>query len=177
MMRRNKTNFVLFKEGEKVWLDSRNLKIPYESRKLAPKREGPLVVEEVLGRSTYRLTIPEDWKNKRVHNVFHAIQLTPYHETAEHGPNYIKPPPDVIDGEKEYEVEAILASRPKGKGIEYLIRWKGYGTNEDSWQPERNLSHMDKMLKEYKMKYPSKDAPISSNRKSLSPSSEKSFRC
>ena len=30
-----------FKVNNRVWLDSKNLKIPYQSRKLAPKREGP----------------------------------------------------------------------------------------------------------------------------------------
>jgi hypothetical protein len=37
--------------------------------------------------------------------------LTPYHKTEFHGINYNKPPPDLIDGEEEYEVEWIVASR------------------------------------------------------------------
>ena len=31
-----------------------------------------------------------------------------YKEMMEHGPNFLRPPPDLIDGEEEYEVEAIL---------------------------------------------------------------------
>ena len=46
--------------------------------------------------------------------MFHAALLTPYHETDEHGPNYIKPPPDLIDGEEEHEVEAIITHKPIG---------------------------------------------------------------
>ena len=45
----------------------------------------------------------------------------------------------VIDGEEEYEVEAIL--RHKGKGAQhlYLVMWKGYPIAEASWEPELHL--------------------------------------
>jgi len=34
--------------------------------------------------------------------------LSKYNETLEHGPNYLKPPLELIEGEEEWEVEAIL---------------------------------------------------------------------
>ena len=55
--------------------------------------------------------LPEQWK---IHPVFHVDLLTPYKETAFHGTNYTRPPPDLIDGEEEYEVEKILDSRVRG---------------------------------------------------------------
>ena len=47
----------------------------------------------------------------------------PYKETEEHGTNYEEPPPDVIEGEEEYEVEKVLASRKMGwrKQLQYLL--------------------------------------------------------
>jgi hypothetical protein len=48
--------------------------------------------------------------------VFHVDLLTPYVETDFHGPNYMRPPPDLIDGEEEYEVKSILKSRRYGRG-------------------------------------------------------------
>ena len=42
--------------------------------------------------------------------------------------------------EKQYEVEAILDKREDEDGVvEYKIRWKGYGPDEDTWEPEDNL--------------------------------------
>jgi hypothetical protein len=34
--------------------------------------------------------------------------LSPYHETAAHGPNFSRPPLELIDGEEEYQVERIM---------------------------------------------------------------------
>ena len=105
MLRRNKGNFTPFKQGDLVWLENRNLRIPYESTKLAPKRLGPFKIEQVLAKDVYKLKLPFQWKK---HPVFNATLLTPYHETDEHGPNFIKPPPELIGAEEEYEVETIL---------------------------------------------------------------------
>ena len=44
----------------------------------------------------------------------HIDLLTPYQETNIHGPNFVQPPPDLVDGEEEYEVEEILDSRKHG---------------------------------------------------------------
>ena len=57
-----------------------------------------------------------------------TLLLTPYHETEFHRPNFTKPPPDLIDGEEEYEIEEILQSRKNGRGckVQYLVKWKGY---------------------------------------------------
>jgi hypothetical protein len=58
MAERIKSNFVPFKKGQMVWLDSRHLKTNYH-KKMAPKREGPFEIEEVLGPVTYQLKLPE----------------------------------------------------------------------------------------------------------------------
>ena len=51
-------------------------------------------------------------------------------------------------GEDEYEVQAILSSRPAGKTIEYLVKWKGFEASDDNtWEPKRNL-HAD-LIAEY----------------------------
>jgi hypothetical protein len=47
---------------------------------------------------------PPQWN---IHPVFHASLLMPYVETMEHGENYSRPPPDMIEGKEQYEVKAI----------------------------------------------------------------------
>ena len=91
----------------------------YPFKNLAPKRHGPYKIEKVLSRLVYKLRLP---KTMKIHPVVHASLLSAYHETAQHGKNFLAPPPDLIDGHEEYEVEAILANRPWGNGRRYLIR-------------------------------------------------------
>ena len=102
------SHFTPWKVGDKVWLDNKNLNLHYESRKLAPKREGPFEIEQVLSPSTYKLCLPPTWK---MHPVFHASLLSTYQETEEHGPNFLSPPPSTIHGEEEYTMESIIAHR------------------------------------------------------------------
>ena len=85
---KKKNMFTLFRKGEKVWLDTQNLKMTYH-KKMALKREGPFEIEEVIRPVTYKLKLPKDWK---IHNVFHAVLLKPYLETETHGKNYTQPP-------------------------------------------------------------------------------------
>jgi calcineurin-like phosphoesterase family protein len=68
---RKQSKFIPFKQNQKVWLDTRNLKMSHH-KKIAPKREGLFEIDEVLGPVTYQLKLPESWK---IHNVFHATLL------------------------------------------------------------------------------------------------------
>ena len=59
------------------------------------------------------------------------------------------PSPVVVDGEEEFEVEAIL--RHKGSGAQrlYQVLWKGYPLTEASWEPESHLHNAPQILEEY----------------------------
>ncbi|KAJ2927416.1 hypothetical protein H1R20_g9679, partial [Candolleomyces eurysporus] len=146
MKDRFSSTFTPFKKGQKVWLESKNLKLPYLSKKIAPKREGPFKISEVLSPVTYRLSLPKLWK---IHNVFHATLLTPFIETDTHGPAHPTPIPEIIEGEEEYEVEGILRHKKKGTRTFYLLRWKDQPTAEDSWEPEEHLTHSQELLEDY----------------------------
>ena len=119
---------------------------------MAPKRHGPFKVKKALSPITYQLELPPQWK---IHDVFHADLLTPYHETELHRPNFTKPPPDLIDGEEEYEIEEILQSRRHGRGrkVQYLVKWKGYPDSENQWVDWDDL-HADEALADFKRKNP-----------------------
>jgi hypothetical protein len=87
--------------------------------------------------------------------VFHVDLLTPYIEMEFHGPNYTRPPPDLIDGKEEYEVESILKSRRYGRGhkVQYLVKWKGYANSENEWVDWTDM-HTDEALEEFKRRQP-----------------------
>ena len=102
------TKYKPYHKGEKVWLEGTNLKTFHPTTKLRPKWFGPFEVTEVLSLMTYCLGLPMTWK---IHNAFYGALLLPYIKTMEHAPNNPELPPDIIEGEPEYEVEEIVGLR------------------------------------------------------------------
>jgi Chromo (CHRromatin Organisation MOdifier) domain len=124
---RKQSNFTPFEKNQKVWLDTRNLKMSHH-KKIAPKQEGPFEIDKVLGPVTYWLKLPESWK---IHNVFHATLLQPYIKN------------------EVYEVETILKHWRRGRGYQYYVKWKGYPITEATWEHASAFSTNGDMLKEY----------------------------
>ncbi len=140
-------HFQPYSEGDKVWLDARNLKTTHPTFKLAPKRYGPFPITRKISAMTYALRLPPQW---RIHPVFHASLLMPYKETPIHGTNFPEPPPDLIEGEPEWEVDQIMNTRQYRNQTQFLIKWKGYSDAHNSWEPEKNLSATELVEKYYK---------------------------
>ena len=70
-------NAILYKEGESVWLDGRNIKTFRPSKKLDQKKLGPFRILEKIGKGSYRLQLTKSWS--RIHPVFNEVLLSPYH--------------------------------------------------------------------------------------------------
>jgi hypothetical protein len=130
LMARTPKAFTPYQPGDQVWLEGTHIQMTHPMAKLAPKRHGPFTIKEAISNVTYHLELPPTWK---IWNTFHASLLTPYKETDTHGPNFKRPPPELIKGEEEYEVEQVLDSRKFGQGgtLQYLIKWKGYPDSEN----------------------------------------------
>ena len=107
---------------------------------------------QVLSPVTYQLTLPEQWK---IHPVFHVDLLTPYQEMIFHGTNYMRPPPDLINNEEEYEIEQILDSRKRGRNhrVQYLVKWVGYPNSDNQWLDADQLT-ADDAIQEFKKRRP-----------------------
>jgi hypothetical protein len=97
--------------GSKVWLEGTNLKLTHPKAKLDTKRYGPFLITKAISPVVFQLALPPQW---RIHDVFHASLLTLYKETEEYGENFTQPPPELIEGQEEYEVEQIIDSRRWG---------------------------------------------------------------
>ncbi|KAK2081794.1 Testis-specific chromodomain protein Y 1 [Saguinus oedipus] len=51
---------------------------------------------------------------------------------------------------QEFEVEAIIDKRQHQNGkTEYLVRWKGYDKEDDTWEPEQNLTNCEKCIYDF----------------------------
>jgi hypothetical protein len=85
------------------------------------------------------LRLPRSW---RVHPTVHVSRIRPaYVDNDAHPPNdSLAPPPIVIDGTDEYEVEEILNERKASRGMQYLVKWKGYPQSEATWEPRGQLA-------------------------------------
>ena len=88
-----------------MWLSSRNLRVK-GSRKLLPRFVGPLKVISRVGPSAYRLDMGSGIF-KDVHPVFHVSLLREYVSNGLHE----APPPVILEGEEEFEVEKIYGHR------------------------------------------------------------------
>ena len=130
-----------------MWLEAKNFNTSGMFKKLCAKQKGPFWIKRVIGPLVYQLELLQSWK---IHNVFHASLLTPYQENDTHGPNFSNPPPDLVDGEEEYEIEAIKGHQPFRGYWRYLVKWKGYPTSENSWHTASELKNALEILQEYK---------------------------
>jgi len=109
---KEKPQYIPFSVGSKVWLEGTNLQLPSNTTpKLSPRRYGPFKVVSQISKVAYKLKLPSTWKT---HDVFHASLLMPYKETNQHGPNFLEPPPEILEGKLEWEVKKILKERSFG---------------------------------------------------------------
>ena len=88
----------------------------------------------------------------KIHNVFHVDLLTPYVETQAYRENYPQPPPEIIDGEEEYEAEMIIDDRYIRQGWkrkkQFLVKWEGYSRSKNSWVNAEDI-HAPRLLADY----------------------------
>src|SRR6266852_5190148 len=136
-----------YHKGDQVWLEATHLLLQHQKTKLAPKRYRPFKITKEISPVAYQIGLPASWN---IHDVFHTSLLSPYHETKAHGKNFSRPPPDLIKGENEYEVERIVNHRCHGRArrLQYLIKWKGYPESDNTWEPAEQL-HAPNLLKAY----------------------------
>ena len=149
---RRRTPAPVFKPGDKVFLDASDIRTTCPSQKLSHRQLGPFVVERQIRPMAYCLRLPH-WM-KQLHPVFNIVKLTPAPDDPIAGwKTEGHPLPIVIDGELEWEVEEILNSRWHRRRFQYLIKWKGYGREHNSWESTSEVS-MPELTAEFHRKHP-----------------------
>ena len=99
-------------------MPTRNVKIDQHlPSKVRRRWVGPFRVTKVIFAVAYELDLPSGWK---IHLVFHVSNLQRYVHSERFARVEKPPPPILVDGEEEYEVESTL--RHKGKGTRRLYQ-------------------------------------------------------
>lgn len=148
-----------YQVGDKVWLENTNIDSERPSKKLDDKRYGPFEIISKKGRSAYELKLPRGWK---IHPVFNEHLLSPYTPPATELQTPSRPPPEIVKGQEEFEVEEIIDSKkasPRSKKIEYRVKWKGYPPSESTWEPAENVANSKKLIADFHRKNPDKPKP------------------
>ena len=134
---------VEFKVGDRVWLHAsfrRSHMTALNARpKLNPSWLGPFPVKRVISRVAYELEFPPAYQ--KIHPVVHASYLREHLDAGEKFPGRPDrapaPPPDLIDEEEHFWVEAFLnhqyVSWNKERHLQWLVRWKGFGETYDQF--------------------------------------------
>ena len=115
------------------------------TKKLTEKFIGPYVVKKVVSENAVELELPA---MLRIHPVVNVRRLVKYREQAEEQKK-IPPPPVEVASEKEYEVEEILDRQERRVNMKYLVKWKGYTAEENTWERLENLKNAMKKVEEF----------------------------
>ena len=165
------------KVGDWVILSRENLKVRRPSKKLGHKMEGPFQISKIYGADpetdplpgkarAVKLDLPATMK---CHNVFHVSLLEPHRGSRIPGRRQSHPPPVIVDGEEEWEVERVIWSEKRKKGkqewIEYLTQWKDYPVGDSTWEPVDHFEDCLHFLQEFHKRNP--EAPRHDKVKSL----------
>lgn len=136
---------VVYHVGDKVYLSTANRRKEYmhagdgRVSKFMPRFDGPYkVVKSHPETSTYTLDLP----NSAVHPTFHGSLLKRAHDNDDEryaSRKQAELPPVLVDGAEEYFVDRILDEKKVGRGYRFLVRWVGWGPEEDRWMSRAEL--------------------------------------
>jgi len=128
--------------GDLVYISTKNISFPKgTSRKLVPKFIGPYRIIKDFGNNSYRIDLPDNLKQRGVHNVFHSSLL------RVHIPNDDRLFPGRRDDQledlggtnREWAVDRILGHRGSHSDTKFEIQWTA---GDKSWLPYHELSHL-----------------------------------
>ena len=135
-----------FKVGDFVKLSTKNLKI--KNRKLAPRWIGPFRVLERIGNQAYRLALPNSYS--RLHDVFPVQLLERYRRRKDD--DSLMTMPELEDPQDEWEVEEVLDKQKVKDTIHYLVKWTGWPSEYNSYEPANHLENAPQAITAYENK-------------------------
>ena len=110
---------------------------------------GSYKVKGIVSSNAIELELP---KSIKIHPVVNVNRVQLYKPQVE-GQKKILPKLLIIKGQEEFEVEEILNKRMIREKKKFLVRWKGYMAEENTWENRENLENIKELVKEFKRKY------------------------
>jgi transposase InsO family protein len=143
-----------FNVGDDVWLLLKDYRTGRPNKKLDDQMAGKFRILEKVGNS-YRLDLPP---SMRIHPIFSPDKLRKAANDPLPGQQEDPVEPVEINGEKEWEVEQVLASRIYRGRLQYRVKWKGYD-DDPQWYPARNFKGSPHAVRNFHSQNPEKPGP------------------
>ena len=119
------------------------------TEKLTKHFVGPYKVKEIISSYTIELELP---KSIKIHPIVNVSRVRLYKPQIE-GQKKILPKQVIIEEEEKFKVEKILNKRVVREKKKFLVRWKGYMVEEDTWENRENLKNMKELVEEFERIY------------------------
>ena len=130
---RKRGEAVEYKVGDLVLLSTRDLKwqmAGQSSEKLVERFVGPYKIKAIISSNVVELELPVTIK---IHLVVNVSRIKWYVDQVD-SQRKEAPQPVVIEGEEEWEVEKILNKRKIRGKDKFLVWWKGFTAEGDTWE-------------------------------------------
>ena len=127
-----------YRIGEKVYLQTDNIKIKWASKKLNHQSIEPFMIKRNIKDLSYKLDLSV---NMKIHSVFHAFMLQLCDQFIQ-----LQTMSTSVESDEEYKVERILGKKTISGTVHYLVKWKEYNTSESTWKPKQNLKNCARTL-------------------------------
>jgi len=119
------------------------------TEKLTERFVGPYRIKKIVSSNAIELELPSTVK---IHSVVNVSRIRRYVGQVE-GQKKEQPLPVIIEGEEEWEVERILNKRRVRGKDKYLVRWKGFMAESDTWEGRENLKNAKEAIGEFEKEY------------------------